>query len=156
MWHGHESSTTGHVGYRADMWTVLRSYDEEGIMGSGSQVIGMANRRKVFVGNQIFAIYPRGSMDDSHKVVGHPLPNDTNNARADRSTANTCQCYSPMGLTWRAHERTKLVSQEIHYLIVASSFATNRHNSPDGPTSSLWLKGCPGRGGRAPGLGGGG
>ena len=39
-------------------------------------------------------------MDGSHKVVGNPLPNDPKDGRKDRSTAKTCQCYNPMGLTW--------------------------------------------------------
>ena len=55
MWRGQESSTTGRIGYRADLWTCRRGYDEEGIMGSGSQDIDMANRCKAFVGNQISA-----------------------------------------------------------------------------------------------------
>ena len=92
MWRGHESSTTGRIGYRADLWTCLRGYDEEAIRGSGSQDIDMANRCKAFASNQASAKYSRGSTQDSHKVVGYPLPNDQNNARADRSTAKTCQC----------------------------------------------------------------
>ena len=88
MWRGQESSTTGRIGYRADLWAVLRGYAEEGIMGSGSQDIGPANRCKAFAGNQIFAMYPCGTMDDNDKVVGHPLPNDPNNARGNRSTTN--------------------------------------------------------------------
>ena len=97
MWRGQESSTARRVGYRADPWTLLRGYDEEGIMGNGSQDIGMANRCKAFAGNNIFARYSRGSMDD--KIVGHPLPHDRKDGRNDRSTANTCQCYNPMGQT---------------------------------------------------------
>jgi hypothetical protein len=53
---------------------VLRGYGEEGIMGNGSQDIVMANRCKAFVGNQVFAKYSRGSIEDNHKVIGHPLP----------------------------------------------------------------------------------
>ncbi|MFM7988781.1 MAG: hypothetical protein ACKPKO_56650, partial [Candidatus Fonsibacter sp.] len=55
---------------------------------------------QAFAGNQVFAKYLRGSIEHSHKVVGDPLPNDPNNARANRSTAKTCQCYNPMNLTW--------------------------------------------------------
>ena len=43
--------------------------------------------------------YSRGIMDDSDKVVVYPLPNDPNDARADRSTAKTCHRYNPMGLS---------------------------------------------------------
>ena len=92
MWRGHESSTTGRIGYRADLWTVLRDYDEEGIMGSGSQDIDMANRCHAFVGDQVFAKYSRCGIEGSHKVVGHPLPNDPKNGPKDRSTAETCHC----------------------------------------------------------------
>jgi len=74
MWRGQESSTTGRIGYRADLWTLLRGYDEEGIMGSGSQDIGMAKRCKAFDGNQIFAKCSRGSMDESHKNYRAPAP----------------------------------------------------------------------------------
>jgi hypothetical protein len=74
MWRGQESSTTGRIGYRADLWTALRGYDEADTMGSGSQDIDMPSRCKAFVGNQIFARYSRGGMDDNHKVLGHPLP----------------------------------------------------------------------------------
>ena len=74
MRRGQESSTTVRIGYRADLWTLLRGYHEEGIIGSGSQDMGLANRCKAFAGNQIFARYSRGGMDDNHKVLGHPLP----------------------------------------------------------------------------------
>jgi hypothetical protein len=43
MRRGHESSTTGCIGYTADLWTSLMGYDEVGILGSGSQDIDMAN-----------------------------------------------------------------------------------------------------------------
>ena len=39
-------------------------------MGSGSQDIDMANRCKAFAGNQVFAKYQRGSIEDNHKAVG--------------------------------------------------------------------------------------
>ena len=42
--------------------------------------------------------YSRCSIERNHKVAEHTLPNDPNNDRAHRSTAETCQCYNPMNL----------------------------------------------------------
>ena len=99
MWRGHESATTRRIGYTVDLWTVLRGYDEVGILGSGSQDIDMANRCKAFMGDQVFARCSRGSIENAHNIVGCPLPNDPKDARADRSKAKTCQCYNPMNLS---------------------------------------------------------
>ena len=74
MRRGHESATTGRIGYTADLWTLSRGYDEVGILGSGSQDIDMANRRKAFTGDQVFARYSRGSIENSRTIIGYPLP----------------------------------------------------------------------------------
>ena len=72
-------------------------------------------------------------MDDSHKVVGYPLPHDQNNARADRSTAKTCQCDSPMGLPWGQ-------MNEINWSVMKSRFDRGNQCTEFPATSSLWLK----------------
>jgi len=93
VWRDQESSTTGRVGYRADLWAVLRGYDEEGIMGSGCGCKACAR-------NKVLAIYSRGFSYDNRIVLGHPLPEGPRDARADRITANINQCYNQTGLTW--------------------------------------------------------
>ena len=60
LWRGHESSTTGRIGYTAGLCTLLRGYDKVGILGSGLQDIDMASRCKAFTGDQVFARYSRG------------------------------------------------------------------------------------------------
>ena len=45
-WRGHDAATTGRVAGSADLFLRLRGYDEEGIMGSGSQDVDLINRYK--------------------------------------------------------------------------------------------------------------
>ena len=74
MRRGHESATTGRIGYTADVCTMLRGYDEVSILGSCSQDIDMAYRCKAFTVDQVFARYSRGSIEHAFKIVGFSTP----------------------------------------------------------------------------------
>ena len=95
VWRGHESATTRRIGYTVDLWTVLRGYDEVGILGSGSQDIDMANRCKAFTGEQVFARYSRGSIENAHNLARHPLPNDPKDARGRQEQGQDVPMLQP-------------------------------------------------------------
>ena len=82
-------------------------------------------------------------MDDSHKIVGHPLPNVPQDGRKDRSTAKTCHCYNPVGLSWGQ-------MNEINWSVMKSRFDSGKlvregeAEVPGWPYQLIMVEGMPG------------
>ena len=130
-WRGHEGATTGRVAGLANLFLRLRGYDEEGVMGSGSQDVDLIKRYNLAGHRQVRAMFTRAGLAESHHVVGFPLPNDSSNRRADRSTSKTVNCFNPMNLSWgQMNERNWNVMSE---RTQRGEYVRNRDTRPGWP-----------------------